>query len=83
MATLGGKGAYPRAKVEDVSIMSQGPKITPSKHKIYEEHDLFYRPLVVSNEQGIPTAHNAIADLAQQHQVRLATQRGLKNCMLS
>ena len=66
-----------RAKETDVSILSQGPKITSTKYQIYADRDLFHRPLVVSNAQGIPLAHNAIAYLAQQHQVRIATQRGL------
>ena len=83
----GGKGAYPRAKMEDVSIMSQGSKIKSSKHKIYEEHDLFDRPMVVSNAQGIPLAHNAIADDAQQRQYngksKLRLREDWKNCMTS
>ena len=62
----GGKGADPRAREADVSILSQGPKITSTKLKIYEEHDLFHRPLVVSNAQGIPIAYNSIADHAHQ-----------------
>ena len=73
----GGKGADLRARVAVVSILSQGDKITSSKHKIYAEHDLFTRPLVVSNDKGIPIAHNSIADHADQHTVRLATQKGL------
>ena len=74
----GGKGADPRARVADVSILSQGDKIASSKHKIYAEHDLFTRPLVVSNDKGIPIAHNSIADHADQHTVRLATQKVLR-----
>jgi hypothetical protein len=74
----GGKGVDLRARVADVSILPQGAKITSTKHKIYEEHDLFYRPMVVANAQGKPIAHNSIADLAVQHQVRLETQRGLE-----
>ena len=74
----GGKGADLRARVADVSILSQGDKIASSKHKIYAEHDLFTRPLVVSNDKGIPIAHNSIADHADQHNVRLATQKGLE-----
>ena len=33
---------------------------------------------MVSNAQGIPLAHNAIADDAQKQQVKIATQRGLE-----
>ena len=61
-----------------MSILSQGPKITPTKYQIYAENDLFHKPLVVSNAQGIPLAHNAIADDAQKQQVKIATQRGLE-----
>ena len=61
-----------------MSILPQGDKIASSKHKIYAEHDLFTRPLVVSNEKGIPIAHNSIADYADQHNVRIATQNGLE-----
>ena len=46
--------------------------------KIYEEYDLFHRPLVVVNAQGIPTAHDSITDPAHQQQVRIATQGGLR-----
>jgi hypothetical protein len=74
----GGKGADSRTRVADVSILAQGDKITSTKHKLYAEHDLFYRPMVVSNAQGKPIAQNSIADLAVQHQVRLDTQRGLE-----
>ena len=74
----GGKGANTKAQMEDVRIISQGPKIKSSKHKIYEAHDLFDRPMVVSNAQGIPLANNAIADDAQLRQVKMATQRGLE-----
>ena len=69
----GGKGADLRTRVADVSILSQGAKFTSTNHKIYAEHDLFSRPLVVSNKQGIPVAHNAIEDFADQHRVRLST----------
>ena len=66
----GGKGANTRAQMEDVRIMSQGLKIKSTKHNIYEAHDLFDRPVVVSNAQGIPVANNAIPDEAQQRQIK-------------
>ena len=74
----GGKGSTRYGKEGDVRVMSQGKKLTSTKHKIYGEHDLFPSPLVIANSLGVPISLNAIADPNHQAQVKISIQRGLK-----